>query len=126
MANEAVKLSRNNGPVEIEIVIGQIQRGDFEIVLFDKNDSNPILVGSNHNKDVEAFKFIVKKSVDQLDGSLLMWDVIIGASTTGTQFWAVTLLVKQKGILAENGKIVNRGEFDTVTQMSDEVRLTVI
>lgn len=125
MANESVKLLASDGQPEIEIVIGQIQRGDFEIILFDKNDSNPILIGSNHNKNVQAFKFIVNRPINQLDGSLLMWDVIIGASTTGSQSWSITLLIKQNGKVVENGKIVNRGEFEIVTQMSDEVRLEV-
>jgi hypothetical protein len=127
MAEKVAKFSANGGPLEVEIVIGQIKRGDFEIVLFDRNDSNPILVGKNRNGREISYKYLIERPLNELDGSLLMWDVIIGASTTGSaQTWSITLIIRQNGQAIEDGVITNRGEFEIITHMADEVRLRVI
>lgn len=125
MADKIAELKIADGQVEVEIVIGQIQRGDFEIVLYDKNGLNPLLVGRGRNGRAVAYKYVIERPIDELDDSTIIWDVIIGASTTNQQSWSVTLHIRQKGQIVRGGTITNRGEFEVITQMSDEVRLNL-
>jgi hypothetical protein len=127
MANNEAQLSRNDGQPEVEIIIGQIKRGDFEIVLYDADGRNPITIAADHNGQAISYKYKIEKPINQLNGSTLIWDVIIGASDTGAgQNWAVTLKITQNGKVVPGGNILNQGQFEIIDHMSDEVRLIVI
>lgn len=126
MAENIAELSSTNGQPEVEIVIGQINRGDFDIVLYDSKGLNPLVIGRGGNNDAVAHRYSIGRSFQELDGSTLIWDVIIGASTEDeNQNWSVTLIVTQRGNVVTGGQITDQGVFSDIDQMSNELRFTV-
>jgi len=123
MPEKVATFSANGGPLEVEIVIGQIKRGNFEISLFDRNGEN-LQVEEDRNGRGISYKYLLEPTLEVLNGALLMWNVIIKAATTQVgQRWSVTLIVTQDGRPIEDGIIPNSGDFEIVTIMDDEMRL---
>lgn len=121
MSDEKVaKFSAGGGPLEVEIAIGQIKVATTNLFIFDKTGKRIQHNASDESDDT----FPVSKPLSVLDDAVVKWTAIINApNKKPNQKWAVTTTIRQDGQPIEDGVIPNSGTFQTVTVMTDEVRL---
>jgi hypothetical protein len=129
MAEEEVAVfSPDNGPLEIELVVGHRRRAGFEI---DYNDSQDVLIqheeGSVENADPTSFT--LEGSPQNSDGSLLRWRATVerSSSTTPGQRWSVAMIIRQGGRVIVNGRRpIKEGTYANgvvAVRVRDKVRL---
>jgi len=124
MAGEKVaKFSKDGGPLEIEIEIGQNKTGKCNFFLFDKN-GNQLQNGSG-KKTNNIFQ--LNGTLKELDGALLTWDATINGPNQPGQTWKVTMTIRQDGQAIKGGVNPNGDPptFQLVHVMDDKVRLEV-
>lgn len=121
MAEEKVaKFSADGGPLEVEVAIGQAKVATTDLFIFDKTGKR-----LQHNAGDEIDDtFPVNKPLSVLDDAVVRWTAIINApNNKPNQKWLVTTTIRQDGKPIEDGVITNSGTFQTVTVMTDKVRL---
>jgi hypothetical protein len=126
MADKVPQLSKDVDDVFVEIIIGNINRGSFEIIVFD-DAGNPTLIGRAFNGNGVAHKFKIPKTAKELNKHKLDWNVSFGASTEKPdQNWSVTMLITQNNKIVPDGEIPDRGQFTSFGFMHHKVRLQII
>ena len=121
MAEKEAKFSAAGGPLEVEIAIGEIKVATSDLFIFDKNGKRLQHNAGDENDDT----FPITKPLGLLDDAIVRWTAIINApNNKPNQKWTVTATIRQDGQPIEDGVIPNSGTFQTVTVMTDKVRLT--
>lgn len=126
MPENIATLSAAGGHPEVEIVIGNLQRGDHLIVLFDENDQNGIVVGQSNNGVPVAYRYQIPKPLSQLNQNILRWNCIIGTSSTGEEIASVTVRIIQNGQIVKGGEIITRERITVLGFIKDKARLRVV
>lgn len=121
MPDEKVaKFSANGGQIEVEIGIGQIKVASTDLFIFDRTGKR---IQHNAGNEIDD-TFPVSQPLSALDDAVVRWTAIINApNNKPNQKWEVTTTIRQNGHPIENGVISNSGTFQTVTVMTDKVRL---
>ncbi len=125
MPENIAELSANGGQPEVEIVIGQLQRGDHSIILLDRNGENGVIVGETNNGIPVAYRYQIPKPLSALDGSELRWNCIIGTMSGGEENASATVRIIQDDQVVSGGTIVTRKKIDGLGLIDDKVRLNV-
>lgn len=122
MADEKVaEFSATGGPLEVEISIGQIKVATTDLFIFGQTGKR---IQHNAGNEIDD-TFPVSQPLSVLDDSVVRWTVVINApNNKPNQKWAVVTSIKQGGKPIKGGVISNSGTFQTVTVMTDKVRLT--
>ena len=126
MPENTAILSAKGGQPEVEIVIGNLQRGDHLIVLFDENDENGVIVGQMNNGVPVAYRYQIPKLLSGLDGNNLLCNCIIGTSLTVEEIASVTMRVIQDDRVVPGGEIITRERITVLGFIKDSVRLSVV
>lgn len=120
MAEKIAKFSADGGPLEVEVAIGQIKVATTDLFIYDKTGKR---IQHNAGDEIDD-TFPVSKPLSVLDDTVVRWRAIINApDKEPNQKWAVTTTIRQDREPIEGGVISNSGTFQTVTVMTDEVRL---
>jgi len=122
-----IELASANGPVTVEIVIGQAQFGRYELALYDTEGKNPVVIGEGISSDDKVDSFVMDQAVADLDGRFLSWSAnLIPVGGEQNPRYSVILHVTQQSDERPGAPIVEEGELKEPRAIFGFARLEVV
>jgi hypothetical protein len=110
-----VGLDRTKGNPSVEVIFGHAALGTYRVFLWDAAGKNPSLLAHGNNIDEVVDMFEIAKSPEELDGSILSYELIVQApEPKDGQMYSVTISVRQEGNVCDGGLIQETGTFNDV------------
>lgn|SRR5262245_56187490 len=129
MANGTEKtatLSKTGPQPQVEIIIGQLHWGKYDIYLWNPDGTSNQKVGSGLNVDQIPDIFTISQPLATLDRCMLSWEVPVAPfQTAPNQRYSVTVKITQGGALVPGGQIIDEGPLNGGEYVYDFVRLSV-
>jgi hypothetical protein len=129
MADKIAELSRNGGEPRVDISITQpndLPRGRYQIILYDSNKRNPMLIGDNDGHvDNPSGNHPFPLPLSQLDDCWVWFRASIGGSDDIPRRWFLKVKIVQDGQVVDGGNYIKEATFDSYDRIHDQVRLNV-
>ena len=129
MAEKIANLSANDGQPTVEISISRTNgflRGMYRILLYDRNDTHPTLVGTNGDDVANTNgSFIINTPVAQLNDCWLRYRVFVGGDNEVVGQWFLNIKILQNDQIVDGGNIKYQSNFDSLDFIGDKVRLKI-
>ncbi len=129
MADKIAELSINGNQPRVDISITQpdnLPRGRFQIILYDSNKRNPILVGEERNDVANPNgNFPIPRQLSQLDDCWLWFRASIADPNGIPQRWFLRVKIIQDGQVVDGGNYIKEATFDSFARINDDVTLNV-
>ena len=103
MSENIIKLKKTHGSPTVEIIIGRANFGTYKVKLWDKDGSNPKLIGTGFNDDAIDDEHSIN-GFGSINGKFLSWKATTAKpDNTSSARYGVTVLIRQKGKTVEGG-----------------------
>lgn len=120
MAIVDFRINPAGGPIEVDVLFGQAQYGEYTVKLYDANGRNGQTIGEGNNIDPIPDRFPVPGVPSELVGRVMSWRLEIGAPSGGPgQFYFARVTVIQDGGSVPDGPREYSGPLDDAKLILD-------